>query len=75
MSYWSGKIFTFCQIDEHLDLQIRHGGTLTNWAARRVGNISFEVINSLGRFPFNHLIRDVPGIQKRGIETHLVYRP
>jgi hypothetical protein len=62
------KYLRLCQVDEHLDLQIRHGGTLTNWAARRVGNISFEVINSLPiPFLINHLIRDVPGIQKKGI--------
>ena len=61
------KYLRLCQVDEHLDLQIRHGGTLTNWAARRVGNISFEVINSLPiPFLINHLIRDVPGIQKEG---------
>ena len=61
------KYLRLRQVDEHLDLQIRHGGTLTNWATRRVGNVSFEVINSLPiPFLINHLIRDVPGIQKEG---------
>ncbi|WP_038346224.1 hypothetical protein [Acinetobacter sp. A47] len=61
------KYLRLRQVDEHLDLQIRHGGTLTNWAARRVGNVSFELINSLPiPFLINHLIRDVPGIQKEG---------
>ena len=61
------KYLRLRQVDEHLDLQIRHGGTLTNWAARRVGNASFELINSLPiPFLINHLIRDVPGIQKEG---------
>ncbi|WP_151825822.1 hypothetical protein [Acinetobacter junii] len=55
------------QVDEHLDLQVRHGGTLTNWATRRVGNVSFELINSLPiPFLINHLVRDIPGIQKEG---------
>ena len=61
------KYLRLRQVDEHLDLQIRHGGTLTNWVTRRVGNVSFEVINSLPiPFLINHLIRDVPGIQKEG---------
>ena len=61
------KYLRLRQADEQLDLQIRHGGTLTNWAARRVGNISFDVINALPiPFLINHLIRDVPGIQKEG---------
>lgn len=61
------KYLRLRQVDEHLDLQVRHGGTLTNWAARRVGNISFDLINSLPiPFLINHLIRDVPGIQKEG---------
>ena len=54
-------------VDEHLDLQVRHAGTLTNWATRRVGNVSFELINSLPiPFLINHLVRDIPGIQKEG---------
>ncbi|MEB6675489.1 hypothetical protein WCE00_12130 [Acinetobacter haemolyticus] len=61
------KYLRLRQVDEHLDLQVRHGGTLTNWATRRVGNISFDLINSLPiPFLINHLIRDVPGIQKEG---------
>ena len=61
------KYLRLRQVDEHLDLQIRHGGTVTNWAARRVGNISFDLINSLPiPFLIHHLIRDVPGIQKEG---------
>ncbi|ENU29041.1 hypothetical protein F991_03169 [Acinetobacter sp. CIP-A165] len=61
------KYLRLRQVDEHLDLQVRHGGTLTNWAARRVGSVSFDVINSLPiPFLINHLIRDVPGIQKEG---------
>lgn len=61
------KYLRLRQVDEHLDLQVRHGGTLTNWATRRVGNVSFELINSL-QIPFliNHLVRDIPGIQKEG---------
>ncbi|MGM1003803.1 hypothetical protein [Acinetobacter haemolyticus] len=61
------KYLRLRQVGEHLDLQVRHGGTLTNWATRRVGNISFDLINSLPiPFLINHLIRDVPGIQKEG---------
>ena len=55
------------QVDEHLDLQIRHAGTLTNWAARRVGHAGFDVINALPiPFLINHLIGDIPGIKKEG---------
>ncbi|ATU44231.1 hypothetical protein CS557_01465 [Acinetobacter junii] len=61
------KYLRLRQVDEHLDLQVRHGGTLTNWATRRVGNVSFELINSLPiPFLINHLVRDIPGIQKEG---------
>lgn len=61
------KYLRLRQVDEHLDLQVRHAGTLTNWATRRVGNVSFELINSLPiPFLINHLVRDIPGIQKEG---------
>lgn len=61
------KYLRLRQVDEHLDLQVRHVGTLTNWATRRVGNVSFELINSLPiPFLINHLVRDIPGIQKEG---------
>jgi hypothetical protein len=48
-------------MDESLDVQIRHGGTLSNWAVRRIGRVGFEVINMLP-IPslINHLIRDIP---------------
>lgn len=61
------KYLRLRQVDEHLDLQVRNAGTLTNWATRRVGNVSFELINSLPiPFLINHLVRDIPGIQKEG---------
>lgn len=61
------KYLRLRQVDEHLDLQVRHAGALTNWATRRVGNVSFELINSLPiPFLINHLVRDIPGIQKEG---------
>ncbi len=59
------KFLRLKQTDEHLDLQVRHAGTITNWATRRVGKVGFEVIN---RIPvakiMNHLIRDIPGIRQ-----------
>ncbi|MCZ2938470.1 hypothetical protein NYY69_13235, partial [Acinetobacter baumannii] len=40
---------------------------LSNWAVRRIGRVGFEVINMLP-IPslINHLIRDIPGIQRDG---------
>ncbi|MEC8887427.1 MAG: hypothetical protein VX875_10135 [Pseudomonadota bacterium] len=59
------KFLRLKQTDEHLDVQVRHAGTMTNWATRRVGKVGFEVIN---RIPvakiMNHLIRDIPGIRQ-----------
>lgn len=59
------KFLRLRQMDESLDLQIRHAGTLANWATRRIGNVGFEVIN---RIPIvtlvNHIIRDIPGIEQ-----------
>jgi hypothetical protein len=59
------KFLRLRQMDESLDLQVRHAGTLTNWAARRVGKIGFEIINHLPIATLiNHIIRDIPGIQQ-----------
>ena len=59
------KFLRLKQVDETLDLQLRHASTMTNWAARRVGNIGFEIINRLPIATLiNHLIRDIPGIQQ-----------
>ncbi|MFP0691793.1 hypothetical protein ACLDYA_06610 [Acinetobacter baumannii] len=61
------KFLRLRQMDESLDVQIRHGGTLSNWAVRRIGRVGFEVINMLP-IPslINYLIRDIPGIQRDG---------
>ncbi len=59
------KFLRLKQTDESLDLQIRHAGTLTNWAARRVGKVGFNIINILPIATLiNHIIRDIPGIQQ-----------
>lgn len=59
------KYLRLLQNDEKLDLQLRHSGSVTNWATRRVGNIGFEIINHLPLVTLiNHLIRDIPGIQQ-----------
>lgn len=59
------KYLRLKQIDETLDLQLRHASTMANWAARRVGHIGFEIINRLPIATLiNHLIRDIPGIQQ-----------
>lgn len=61
------KFLRLRQMDESLDVQIRHGGTLSNWAVRRIGRVGFEVVNMLP-IPslINHLIGDIPGIQRDG---------
>ncbi|WP_368678348.1 hypothetical protein [Acinetobacter lactucae] len=61
------KFLRLRQMDENLDVQIRHGGTLSNWAVRRIGRVGFEVVNMLP-IPslINHLIGDIPGIQRDG---------
>ena len=61
------KFLRLRQLDENLDVQIRHGGTVANWAVRRIGRAGFEMINMLP-LPslINHLIRDIPGIQRDG---------
>lgn len=61
------KFLRLRQMDESLDVQIRHGGTLSNWAVRRIGQVGFEVVNMLP-IPslINHLIGDIPGIQRDG---------
>lgn len=59
------KFLRLYQVDEHLDLQIKHGSTMTNWAARRAGNVGFELVNRLPIVTLiNHVIRDIPGIQQ-----------
>ncbi len=61
------KFLRLRQMDESLDVQIRHGGTLSFWAVRRIGRVGFEVVNMLP-IPslINHLIGDIPGIQRDG---------
>lgn len=61
------KFLRLRQMDESLDVQIRHGGTLSNWVVRRIGRVGFEVVNMLP-IPslINHLIGDIPGIQRDG---------
>lgn len=59
------KFLRLYQVDEKLDLQIRHASTVVNWAARRAGNVGFEIINRIPVITLvNHLIRDIPGIQQ-----------
>lgn len=59
------KFLRLKQTDESLDLQIRHAGTLTNWATRRVGKVGFNILNILPIATLiNHIIRDIPGIQQ-----------
>ena len=59
------KFLRLYQVDEKLDLQIRHASTLVNWAARRAGQVGFEIVNRLPVITLvNHLIRDIPGIQQ-----------
>ena len=59
------KYLRLYQVNEKLDLQIRHATSMTNWATRRVGNIGFELVNRLPIVTLvNHLIRDIPGIQQ-----------
>ncbi|MBD0176089.1 hypothetical protein IAF53_20685, partial [Acinetobacter baumannii] len=36
------KFLRLRQMDESLDVQIRHGGTLSNWAVRRIGRVGFK---------------------------------
>lgn len=59
------KYLRLYQVDEKLDLQLRHASTMTNWAARRIGHIGFELVNRLPIVTLvNHLIRDIPGIEQ-----------
>ena len=73
MSYWAGKFLRLRQMDESLDVQIRHGGTLSNWAVRRIGRVGFEVVNMLP-IPslINHLIGDIPESNAMGIACGLL---
>lgn len=61
------KFLRLRQMDESLDVQIRHGGTVANWVTRRVGRVGFDILNNLP-IPslINHIIRDIPGIQRDG---------
>lgn len=64
------KFLRLQQVDEKLDVQLREGSLLTNWAAKKLSRTAFNVVN---RLPIpsliNHIIRDIPGIQqeKQGV--------
>jgi len=55
------------QVDESMEAELRQGGMLTNFAARRLAATGFDLANRLPTYgPVRQFLENLPGVQQEG---------